>query len=337
LALSAVLGEPVKVENIRVKRPNPGLQAQHLTAVRALASVCRARVEGAELGSSTLTFEPQSAPRSGEYSWDVAEARKGGSAGSVCLVFQALLVPLLVARGESRLFLGGGTHVAWSPPFHYLESVYLPVLGGMGVKARVDLERWGWYPVGGGLMTAQIAGGRNTFRRMPGFQCSDRGEIRRLSGISAAANLPRHIAERQKNRAEEVLRAEGFEPEIEIVAPPSTGRGTVLFLAAEFESVRTGFTSLGRRGKPAEHVADDACHDFLRYYRSEAALDQHLADQIILPLALAEGPSSFTTCRITKHLLTNAWIVERHLDRRVSVDGEQGRAGKVSISGRSDV
>ena len=337
LSLSAVLGEPITVENIRVKRPNPGLQAQHLTAVRALASVCRAKVEGAELRSSTLTFEPQSAPQSGEYSWDVAEARKGGSAGSASLVFQALLVPLLVADGDSRLFLGGGTHVAWSPPFHYLQSVYLPALRQMGVNARVDLERWGWYPVGGGVMTAQIAGGRDTFTQMPGFQCSDRGELGRLSGISAVANLPGHIAERQKRQAESVLRAEGLEPEIEIVDAPATGRGTMLFLAAEFENVRAGFTSLGRRGKPAEQVAEEACNQFLQYYRSGAALDEHLADQIILPLALAEGPSSFTTCRVTQHLMTNAWIVERLLNRRIGVEGEEGKAGKVSIAGRRDV
>ena len=111
----------------------------------------------------------------------------------------------------------------------------------------------------------------------------------------------------------------------------------MVFLVAEFEQVRAGFTSLGRKGKPAETVAEEAVEEFLRYYESGAALDQHLADQLILPLALAKGTSSFTTCRITQHLLTNAWIVEQLLGRKVVIDGEQGKAGKVTVLGLEDV
>jgi RNA 3'-terminal phosphate cyclase (ATP) len=337
LALSAVLGVPTRVENIRVHRSKPGLQAQHLTAVRALARICNAEVEGAELGSSALTFSPRSSPRSGEYSWDVSQARKGGSAGATTLVFQALLVPLLLADGDSRLFLRGGTHVAWSPPFHYLESVYLPVLRGMGIRARVDIERWGWYPAGGGVLTAQISNLSPALAGLRGLELEQRGTLRRLSGISALSNLPEHIAERQKRQAEKTLRARGFHPEIEIVHAPATGRGTMVFLVAEFEQVRAGFTSLGRKGKPAETVAEEATEEFLGYYESGATFDRYLADQLILPLALAKGRSSFTTCRITQHLLTNAWIVEQLLGRRIEIEGEEGKAGRVTILGRDDV
>jgi RNA 3'-terminal phosphate cyclase (ATP) len=337
LSLSALLGEPIRIENIRVKRPNPGLQAQHLTGVRALAQVCRAELEGAELGSPTLTFGPRSAPRSGEYSWDVAQARKGGSAGATSLVFQALLMPLLLAEGNSRLFLRGGTHVAWSPPFHYLKMVYLPTLDRLGFQARVDIEQWGWYPIGEGLMTALITGIGQRISGVSGLDLAERGELKRLYGISALSNLPGHIAERQKSQAEKVLRRKGFDPQIEIVDVPSRGRGTALFLLAEFENVRAGFTSLGRKGKPAEKVAEEACAEFLRYYESGAALDQHLADQLILPLALLEGRSSFTTCRITRHLLTNVWVVEQFLTTRFLVEGEEGKRGKVTIKGRIDV
>jgi len=337
LSLSAVLGEPIRVENIRVKRPNPGLQAQHLTAVRALAEICRAKVDRAELGSLALTFQPGSSPQSGEYSWDVAEARKGGSAGATSLIFQGLLVPLHFARGESRLSLRGGTHVAWSPPFHYLESVYLPTLHQMGVNARVNIERWGWYPIGGGIVTADISGSGKAALSMEGLNLVDRGPLKRLSGVSASSNLPGHIAERQKQRAQSLLRAEGFDPEIEIVDAPASGQGTMLFLLAEFESVRAGFTSLGRRGKPAENVAEEACKEFQQYFESGAALDRHLADQLVLPLALATGTSSFTTCEVSQHLLTNAWIVERLLGRPIDVEGEKGRPGKVSMRGRAHV
>ena len=337
LSLSTVLGRPTRIENIRSRRPNPGLRAQHLTAVRALARVCGAKLDGAELGSSALTFRPQSSPRSGEYSWDVADARRGGSAGATSLVFQALLLSLVFADGESRLFLGGGTHVAWSPPFHYLESVYLPMLRQLGVEARVDIERWGWYPKGGGVVTARIAGCGTSFTARPGVHMQERGRLKRLSGISALSNLPLTIAHRQKRRAETILRAEGFEPEIEIINAPATGQGTALFLVAEFENVRAGFTALGRKGKPAELVAEEACKDFVLYCESGAALDRYLADQVVPFLAMAEGESSFSTSCVTQHLLTNIWITERLVGRQVLVEGEEGKRGKVIITGRIDV
>jgi RNA 3'-terminal phosphate cyclase (ATP) len=337
LSLSTVLGKPTRIENIRSRRPNPGLRAQHLTAVRALARVCGAKLDGAELGSSAITFRPQSSPRSGEYSWDVADARRGGSAGATSLVFQALLLSLVFADGESRLFLGGGTHVAWSPPFHYLESVYLPMLRQLGVEARVDIERWGWYPKGGGVVTAQIAGCGASFTARQGVHMQERGRLKRLSGISALSNLPLTIAHRQKRRAETILRAEGFEPEIEIINAPATGQGTALFLVAEFENVRAGFTALGRKGKPAELVAEEACKDFVLYYESGAALDRYLADQVVPFLAMAEGESSFSTSCVTQHLLTNIWITERLVGRQVLVEGAEGKRGKVIITGRTDV
>ena len=337
LSLSAVLGQETRLENIRARRRNPGLQAQHLTAVRALSAACRAELEGAELGSLSLTFRPRSGLRSGEYAWDVAEARQGGSAGATSLVFQALAVPLLSAEGDSTLILRGGTHVSWSPPFHYLQSVYLPTLRQMGAESQVDIERWGWYPMGGGLMTAQIAGLGRNLSSLEGISASSRGPLKGLSGISATSNLPGHIAQRQKAQAEKALGAEGLEAHIELFDAPAQGQGTVVFLVAEFEKARAGFTALGRKGKPAEKVADEACQQFLRYYHSGAALDQHLADQLVIPLSLAKGPSSFTTCRITKHLLTNAWIVEQFLGQCVNIKSAEGEAGEVSIVGRAHV
>jgi RNA 3'-terminal phosphate cyclase (ATP) len=161
--------------------------------------------------------------------------------------------------------------------------------------------------------------------------------LRRLTGISASSNLPGHIAYRQKRQAENTLRAAGFEAEVEIVDAPAGGQGTFLFLLAEFEQVRAGFSALGRKGKPAERVADEACTEFLQYFESGAALDAHLADQLIIPLSLAMGASSFTTCRITQHLLTNVWIVEQFLRRQVDVEGEEGKAGRVSVAGRMNV
>jgi RNA 3'-terminal phosphate cyclase (ATP) len=207
----------------------------------------------------------------------------------------------------------------------------------MGVEADVAIEEWGWYPIGGGVIAAQITGLARAASQMPGLKLNERGELRGLSGISAVSNLPEHIAGRQKRQVESVLRREGFDPRIEIVDAPSKGRGTALFLLAEFENVRAGFTSLGRRGKPAEKVAEEACAEFLEYYSTGAALDQHLADQLILPMALAQGDSTFTTCRITPHLLTNAWVVEQFLDSTFVVEGEEGAPGSVTIRSGSGV
>lgn len=330
LTLSALLGKPVRIENIRAKRRNPGLQAQHLTGVRAIAQICDAELEGADLGSLTLIFRPLSPPRAGEYSFDVAEARKGGSAGATSLVCQTLLLPLAFAPGQSRLRIRGGTHVAWSPPFHYLQHVYLPTLARMGLEASVEIERWGWYPIGGGEMTALIGGRKEG--ALSGLDLVEQGELKCLWGISATSNLPPHIGQRQKKRAEETLRKRGFDPQIEMVDAPSPGQGTVVFLVAEYENAVAGFSSLGERGKPAEKVAEEACREFIAYHQSEACLDQHIADQVILPMALASGPSAFTTCEITMHLLTNVWVVEQFLDVKFEVEGEEGQRGRVHLT-----
>ena len=362
LTLSALLGEPIRIENIRARRRKPGLQAQHLTGVWAIAQICDAELEGADFGSLTLTFKPQSSPRAGEYSFDVAQARKGGSAGATSLVFQTLFLPLALAPGQSRLTLCGGTHVAWSPPFSYLKHIYLPTLALMGLEVRAEIKKWGWYPIGGGEMTAAIGGRRESDlsslsgskmaprglpnpRSWPGsgdpgrarldllsLDLVERGELKRLWGISAASNLPAHIGQRQKKRAEGYLRKQGFDPQIEIVDAPSPGQGTMVFLVAEYEHAVAGFSSPGRRGKPAEKVAEEACREFMAYHQSGACLDKHLADQLILPLALASGPSTVTTCEITQHLLTNVWVVKQFLDVRFEIEGEEGESGKVHLT-----
>ncbi|MFQ6000883.1 MAG: RNA 3'-terminal phosphate cyclase [Anaerolineae bacterium] len=327
LTLAAVTGKPLKMVNIRAGRKNPGLAAQHLTAVLAVAAICDARLEGAHLGSQTLTFEPRSPPQAGSYSWDVAAARKGGSAGSTSLILQTVLLPLALAEGRSKVTVKGGTHVPWSPPYHFLEKVYLPTLARLGVEARADIERWGWYPIGRGCVKAQIKEADSSLKPI---DLNERGEFLRLSGLSALSNLPKHIAQRQRDRALEVLRREDFEADVRIEEGKSLGRGTMVFLWAGFENTVAGFTALGAPGKPAEKVAEEACQAFLEYYRSGAVVDKHLADQLILPLALADGHSSFTTCQITQHLLTNIWVVKRFIDIDYQVEGSEGEKGRVS-------
>lgn len=329
LALSALAGQPIRIEQIRAGRRRPGLHAQHLTGVLAAAQICDAELEGARLNATEISFTPRRPPQAGRYRFDVAEQRKGGSAGSTSLVLHTVVLPLAWAAGTSQVTVHGGSHVAWSPPFQHLERVYLPMLGKLGIETRAEIDRWGWYPKGGGEVKVWISG--RAERSLPASQWEERGALVRLWGLSAYSNLPAHVGQRQRRRAEEVLRGAGFSPHIEVVEAPSRGIGTVVVLVAECERVVAGFSALGERGKPAERVAEEACHDFLRWWESGAALEMHLADQILLPLALAEGVSSFTTCQITQHLLTNAWVVQQFVPVQIDVEGDVGEAGRVVL------
>ncbi len=333
LALSALTGRPVRVENIRARRPNPGLQAQHLSAVKAAAMLCRAQVQGATLGSTMLTFVPQSPPAPGTYTVDVGAARSGGSAGAVTLILQAILLPLAYAPGTSRVTLRGGTHVPWSPPFHYVRDVLLPCLGRMGLHAEVHLERWGWYPVGGGEIQLEVYGpveGEGLYRLKP-MTLDQRGPLRRLWGWAAVSNLPLEIAKRMAGRANRLLREAGLPDEVEAILAESPGPGAGIFLVAEYAHIRAGASAYGKKGVPAEKVAEEAVAELVAFHRSNAAVDPHLADQLILPLALSAGASRFTTSRITGHLLTSVWVACHFVGDRFEVRGEEGEPGEVIV------
>jgi len=315
LSFSALLGAPVRLERIRAGRAQPGLRPQHLTAVRALGRVTGAEVEGAELNSQTLTFKPRT-PQAGDYLFDVAEKR--GSAGSATLIAQALLPPLLQSRGASSLILRGGTHVPWSPSAHYLREVFLPALAQMGGQATMTLERWGWYPRGGGEIRLSIKPGPH----FTGVEWRHPPEPAGFKAISAASRLPEHVARRQAARLRERL---GEEVPVEVMAAGGLDPGSLVFLWGPL----AGFQSLGARGKPAERVADEAVDAYFAFRRGQAAVDPHLADQMVLYLALARGPSVLVTSELTPHLLTNIWVVEQFLGPTFEVKGKLGERGEI--------
>ena len=312
VALSTILNQPVHITNIRANRKNPGLAAQHLTSVRAAAMVCDAVLSGDTPGSTSLTFTPQSPPIAGLYEFNVADAREGGSAGAVSLVLQTILLPLALANGPSTVTVRGGTHVAWSPPFHYFQGVYLPALAQLGIRAKADLLAWGWYPAGEGAVKLEIPGG-DTLSPPPAEQWTQRGDLKQITGVAVASSLPAHIAQRICNRAINLLAEARLPHNIQPQRVRSTSPGAGIFLTAEYENGRAGFDALGKKGKPSEVVAQEAVDDLLAFHRSGAALDAHLADQLILPLALAGFAGTLTTERVSKHTLTNLWVVEQFL------------------------
>ena len=324
LSLSCLTNKPFRIVNIRSGRKKPGLMPQHLVAVRGARMVSGASGGGAEKGSTELTFSPNGV-RSGDFSLDI------GTAGSIPLVLQTIIPPLLFAGGKSRVSLQGGTHVPFSPSYHYLAEVFSPMLARVGARTHFDLGACGFYPRGGGKVTAEI-------EAAPGLKPLNlmaRGKLLGISGYSAVGNLPPSIADRQRSAAVELIRERLHEKvpvEIQLLNVPTPGRGTFVFLLAEYENVRAGFASLGELGKRAETVGEEAADTFIRHHETGAALDPHLADQLVIYLALAEGGSSFTTSVVTEHLLTNLWAVSRFRPFRHTVEGHVGEPGRVQIN-----
>lgn len=316
LTLAALTGQPFTLTNIRAGRKTPGLAPQHLATVRLLGQLCAAEVTGARLGSLDLTFTPQSAPLPGNYVLDVAQVAGQGSAGAVTLIAQAALLPLAFAPGPSTLTLTGGTHVAWSPPSHYLSEVFLPLLAPLGLSVEVELRAWGFYPVGGGQLHLRIPG--HTPPLAP-LTLTERGPLTQLSGWGVAASLPADIAQRLSNRARNQLADHGFRAAITPQRVKSAGAGAAVWLLAEYANTRTGVIALGAQGKPAHHVADEAVAAWLAFHQSTAPVDAHLADQLLLPLLFATGPSHFVTTEITEHLRTNAATIDLFLPGRVVI------------------
>ncbi|MFB2768325.1 RNA 3'-terminal phosphate cyclase [Pelatocladus sp. BLCC-F211] len=319
LSLAAITGNPISIYNIRAGRKKPGLAAQHLTGVRATATICDAEVRGDALGSMMLEFIPGGVVKAGNYTFDVSEAREGGSAGAVTLVLQTVLLPLALATGDSQVTFKGGTHVPFSPPMTYIEQVYLPILKQMGVEVDVKLGAWGWYPQGGGVVNLRVSGSR----RLAGINLVKRGDLQQVRGLAIATELPAHIPQRIASRTENLLREAGLKHIIKPVREKGVAPGAGLFLTAEYENSLAGFSSLGRLGLPAEKVAQIACEELLKFNQTGAAVDEHLADQLLLPAALASAPSEYQVAEVSTHLTTNAWVLEQFGLANIKIDADQ--------------
>ncbi|MBI5550651.1 MAG: RNA 3'-terminal phosphate cyclase [Desulfobacterales bacterium] len=317
LALSLVTGRPFEIRNIRAGRPKPGLRKQHLAAVRAAAAVGRARVRGDSLGSAVLEFLP-GASFAGDYEFDV------GSAGSCTLVLQTILPALVLADRSSRLVLRGGTHNPGAPPFHFLEKVFLPLLHRMGPLVQTELRQWGFYPAGGGCIQVEIT----PVRRISPLNLTDRGDLRHGRAHAVVAGLPRHIAEREgRTFASSVNRA--FDYVVEEL-PAAMGPGNALMAEVVSGNITELFSAFGRRGAPAERVAGELAEAVNAYLASGAAVGPYLADQLLIPLALAGG-GRYRTQPPTRHTRTNIEIVRRFLEIEISLQPGEDQCWEVAV------
>lgn len=318
LALSARTGTAFRIERIRGKRQRPGLQRQHLTAVRAMAEVCSARVGGAELGSTTLEFVP-GAVRHGNYHFAV------GTAGSATLVLQTLLPALLTAAGSSQLVIDGGTHNPHAPPYEFLAHSYLPLLHRMGATVTVALKRAGFYPAGGGRLEVHVQGGSPLIP----LQLLARGDVHRVQIRALVSQLPERIAAREVRVLASALADCPLDADFATLE--SAGPGNVALVSVRCAALTETFTGFGEIGLRAETVAHRLAAEVRRYLAASVPVAEHLADQLLLPCALA-GAGEFRTCPPSLHTRTNADVIGLFLPVRVQLvdEGPQGCVVRVN-------
>lgn len=321
LSLAAITGQPICIDRIRAGRNKPGLAIQHLTGVRATAAICQAQVQGDALGSMTLEFIPTCPTQAGTYTFDVTETTGAGSAGAVTLILQTILLPLALTTGNSVVTLKGGTHVSWSPPTTYIEQVYLPVLQQMGVEAQMQLRAWGWYPQGNGELELQVTGlGGGVSSPLRGIHLLERGALQQVRGLAVVTELPSHIPQRMASRAQNLLQQANLKGNVQPLRAKGIAPGAGIFLTAEYKHSRAGFSAIGKLGLPAEQVAQMAIQELLDFHATDAPVDHFLADQLLLPAALASKVSQYRVAEITTHLTTNAWVIEQFGLAKIDID-----------------
>jgi RNA 3'-terminal phosphate cyclase (ATP) len=304
LALSMVTGTAFRIVNIRATRKRPGLMHQHLAAVNAAARICSARVEGAGLDSGELQFRPGQVA-GGDYAFSI------GTAGSTILLLQTVLPALLLAPEPSTLLVEGGTHNPLAPSFEFFDLAFLPLLRTMGARVKARLERPGFYPAGGGRVLVHIA----PTQRLKPIQLQRRGAVRQIRATAMIAQLPEHIARRELDVIAHELSLEDPRPEI-VRATTATGAGNALNLIIESENATEVVSGVGTRGLIAERVAEDVARRARRYLDANVPVGEHLADQLLLPMALARG-GTFRTLLPSRHLSTNARVLEQFSGIRV--------------------
>jgi RNA 3'-terminal phosphate cyclase (ATP) len=308
LALSMRLDRPFRITNIRARRDRPGLQAQHLAAVNSAASISQAHVEGAYKGSQELIFKPRKLI-AGDYYFDI------GTAGSTSLVLQTVLPALMLADKESTLLLEGGTHNPFAPPFDFLSAAFLPLLNRMGPAVTATLERPGFAPEGGGRVRVHI----KPVAHLQALELPERGDIVQQRAEVLLAHLPEHIAHRELT----IIRDAFSYPESKLnfrVDNTASGAGNAVSIFVESTFVTECFTAFGKRRLPAERVAERVVSEVRRYLQAGVPVGRYLADQLLLPLAMAGG-GMFVTLQPSRHVITNMAVVKKFM--QVEFDSEK--------------
>ena len=312
ISMSAVTSQPVRIFNIRARRPNPGLAPSHITSVEAVAQIVDAEVDGLYPGSKEIVFKPQQLT-GGDFEFDV------GTAGSISLVLQACLIPAALSKRTVRLDIRGGTDVKWSPPIDYMRLVHAPMLGAMGVACDIQVESRGFYPEGGGRVVAEIS----PVSKIACLELRSAGKVLAVDGTAFAQNLPEHVVSRMNHAAlKRLIDLPSVRVDSDLRKGHSTGAGIVL--AARCENTVLGESAIGERGIRAERLGEDCAANLIETVRSGATVDEHMLDQILPYLALAEGQSAVVAEELTMHAETNMRVIEKFLGRKFETANRDG-------------
>ncbi len=324
VTLSAITKKPVEIVNIRAKRDNPGLRPQHANAINAVASLCNAKVENVHVGSDTIKFMPKGM-QSGSINIDI------GTAGSITMILQTVIPAASLSGRNVEIELRGGTDVRWSPTLDYLRFVVRPAFSMIGINFDVDVQRRGYYPVGGGIVKAAI----EPCVKSNTFDMIKAPKIEPMM-VSICSSLPAHVAQRQIAAALAKLQKVGIvckSYSASVEHSSSSGSSILVYSVSNFGPF-IGGDAIGEKGKRAEDVGTEAADKFLVAYNSNAPIDEYLADMLVLPLCLTDGKSRFIVNKASQHLYTNLYVTSKIVECKYEVNKVDSNY-MVTIEGRS--
>ncbi len=312
-SLSVVTQKPCRITKIRAGRKSPGLKRSHLKTIRALAVLTRAETEGVKLGSQEITFTPT-------YLQSRDLKIKIETAGSITLILQGILPLVSVLEKPIRVtFSGGATDTFFSPSLDHFNLVFLKILEKHGVKVKIETEKRGFYPKGKAQLKTSLL-----VAEIKPIKIKKRGEIKTLKIISRASKdlKEKKVAERQISGVKQILGKLNlpFEEKIDYVESESTG--SVINIIAELEETILGVDNLGKLGKSAEKVGEEAAASFLEEIKTKGCVDQHTTDQLLPYMALSNKKSEIKASHVTKHAETNIEIIEKFLPGNFKVEKE---------------
>ena len=297
LSLAMCLGLDINIQNIRAGRRKPGLMRQHFTCVEAAKELCDAEVLGSRVGSTEIMFKANSFKNKSHFNFNI------GSAGSTSLVFQTILPALLIKKTASSVSFEGGTHNMMAPTYDFIEQAFIPALSRMGFDVKSSLEQPGFQPVGGGKWTVNIEPAKSN-----AFAVVKRGQLVSKKAFIRLGNLPREIGEREFSVIKQ--KCNWIDNDLYIDESDCLGSGNAISLQMNFDNIDMEFNRIGERNRSAEKVANAVCSELALYMKSKAVINEHLADQLLLPMVLGCG-GHFTTTKPSQHLITNALVIEQ--------------------------
>ncbi|WP_455368458.1 RNA 3'-terminal phosphate cyclase [[Eubacterium] cellulosolvens] len=330
-AISAIMKNPLMINNIRANRKPPGLRAQHLNAVKAIGKLTSAEIEGLTLGSNQITFTPR-VSIGGNLTIDV------GTAGSTSLVLQALMPVMAFSPEPVSLEVNGGTNNSKAPAIEYIQNIVMPIISKMGYQGSVDLIRRGFYPRGMGRIIAYC----KPIEKLKPLILTEMGHPVKLWGLSYSCHLPSHISERMAKSAQKLLVKEGYDAMIitecledrDVKCSIDPGCGIILFSSLSSGGV-LGSDALGKLGTPAEKIGEEAASHLLNIFKQSAPIDEFLSDQLIIYAALADGKSEMKVAQLTLHTLTCIELCKKLLGNTFQIDGRIGEPSHITCNGIS--